>query len=124
MNKVEAAKVMYEHERDVVFESLAEDVAKAFGTSLHELRITPRPANTFHRLVPMKGHEKDLVVSMYEVASHIAKFVTSISVYSDMNGAGSYADDITEKAIAMLCDCSPLVPNSHHESCPAVVLIK
>lgn len=124
MKKHEATKVMLDHSRDVVFEDLAEDVAKAFGYTLHNLRIAPRPAESFSRLIPIPGHEKDFCVSMHELARKIAETETKAKIYSNMNGAGSFAQDITEKSIAMLCDCSPLIPNSHANDCPAVVLIK
>ena len=124
MNKIEATKALLDYSRDVIFEDLAQDIAKAFGYSLHDLRLAPQPANTFHRLVPVPGHEKDMCVSVYELASRIAKGETKQKPSSGMNGIGSYAQDITEKAIGMLCDCTPLVPSSHANDCPAVVLIK
>ena len=107
MTKAKANKLMLEHSRDIVAPSFANKIVQAYGQSLKSLGIKAYPAKEFEVI---SYNPKALSVSMYEVAQALCQRITGVYVQTMMNGRGSGAQDITEKAVAKLeamSDSSP-----------------
>lgn len=98
MTKTKALEQMRKYSRNVVDPELARKIAKAFGYSLKDLEITARKVDQFYRMNYSEETAKLTAVSIYELAQGLNLAIVGKQVYSNMNGLGSYADDITEKA--------------------------
>jgi hypothetical protein len=101
MTKAKALKLMGEYSRDVVEPSFAQKITKAFGFSLSDLGVASKKISEFpimhtEEVRNLKG------VAMYGVARALVYKLTGITLYSNMNGRGSAADDIVSKAIDVL----------------------
>lgn len=90
---------MLENSRTIVDPAFANSIAKAYGQTLKSLGIMAVRAEAYHTNI---YNPKAMSVSIYEVAKELCFKVTGIDVHSGMHGKGSYAEDITEKAIAEL----------------------
>ena len=101
MTKAKAKKLMLEYSREVVEPAFASKITQAFGFSLSDLEIKPRPLSTFPILVSEES-KSIKAVAMKDVARELALKITGERVYSNMNGHGSSAEDITRKAIALI----------------------
>lgn len=100
MTKTKAIKLMLENSRAVVDPAFASEIAKAFGYTLSKLGIKPTKNSQFNRLNYANPNLKS--VAIYLLAKMIAFNEKQVEVSSGMHGAGSYAEDITEKACAVL----------------------
>lgn len=102
MTKDEALKVLHECNRAVISLEDAEQIAKAFGETLESLNTTAIENYRHHRLNYREDEAEMPTVAVYQLARDLAKKLTGEEVYSNMNGQGSYAEDISEKSIKLL----------------------
>ena len=103
LTKARALKLMLECGRELVEPKMVEDIAKVFGTSLKKLGLKPQKTSSF-RVIPYKDCDEELGVSMYEFAQKLVLDKKGINITSEMNGIGSYAEDITKQAVRELMD--------------------
>ena len=115
--------MMYEASRDVVSPFVAASMLSPW-TTLKKLKLNPRKLKDFKHLAYNLAEAEEYGISVSEVVTALAKSLGAETYYSQYEGEGKRHQDIVEHYIACLCDCTPLVPNSHHETCPAVVLVK
>jgi hypothetical protein len=102
MTKYEATESLKEYSRNVVKPDLAINIAKAFGYTLADLDIQTRKTKDFQRM-NYSNQTGDLeAVSISALAKNLCLKVTGIEVTSEMNGTGSYAQDITDKAVEQI----------------------
>jgi len=102
MTKTKALELMLEYSRQVIDPALARKIAKAFGYILTDLGIHAQKVSSFHRMTYNAETENLTAVSIYHLAQELALKETGTKVESRMNGQGSYAQDITEKAVEIL----------------------
>lgn len=102
MTKTKALKEMTEYARYVLNPSFAREIAKAFGYTLKDLGLQPQKTKTFHRLNYSADTADLQSVACYDLARELAFKVTGERVETGMNGRGSAAQDLTEKAVALL----------------------
>jgi len=103
MTKAKAKKLMLEYARLVISPTLANKIAQAFGYSLKELNLVPTKVKDFHRMNYTKETAELKAISVHQLAQAIAeKKNPNITIQSMMNGMGSMAEDITEKAIKLI----------------------
>ncbi len=100
MTKTKAIKLMLENSRAVVDPAFASEIAKAFGYTLSKLGIKSAKNSEHNRLRYSNPNLKS--VAIYELAKNLVREEKQVIVQSMMNGRGSYAEDITEQACAIL----------------------
>ena len=101
MTQAKAKKLMLEYARDVVQPSFASKITQAFGFSLSDLGIKPQKVSEF-AIISADETKSLLAVSMSDVARALAQEVAGIIVSSNLNGRGSSAQDIAEKAVKLI----------------------
>lgn len=92
---------MIEHSRDVVEPTFASKITQAFGFSLSDLGIKPRPVSSFPILYAEESKTLK-AVAISDVARQLALQITGQEVYSNLMGRGSSAQDIVEKSLALI----------------------
>jgi hypothetical protein len=102
MTKQKALCLLLEYSREVVELSFASKIMKALGHNLSELQTKPASLKSFRRLTYNPKFANTKAISISELAREIAEQKSGESIRSMMNGAGSYADDITEQAVKVL----------------------
>jgi hypothetical protein len=95
LTRHESLQEMLTHSRGILRPQYAKTLTGAWGVP--PLRAIPnRVGNSPAVSLRIKG------VACYQVAQHILTTVLGQAVRSDMPGAGSFAGDITEKAVRLL----------------------
>lgn len=122
MTKAEAAKEMFQYSRDLVSPIVMAGMIAPW-TTLKKLKVNPRKLKSFTRALYHPDDANDPAYAVSEVVEKLALSLGANKYYSPFEGEGIRRDDIVKHYIQTLCDCTPLVPNSHHKSCPAVVTI-
>lgn len=95
---------MLEASRRVCDPNYAEDLLKPFGQTLKSVGIKPIKTNQMYRLNYAEEDAEKPSVAIYDLAQSLAQKLTGIRVSSGMHGQGSYAQDITEKAVSLIED--------------------
>lgn len=102
MTKQEAKQTMLELSRAVIDPKMAEEIAAAFGETLASLKLQSMATKDFNRLNYTAETAELPSIAVYQLAKALAEKLTEEWVRSEMNGKGSYAEDITKKAVALL----------------------
>lgn len=102
MTKAKAIKLMNEYSRLVIDPALASKMAQAFGYTLPELGLKSQKVSSFARLTYSEETKNLSAISVYRLAQEIAFKISGVRVSSEMHGTGSYAQDITEKALEII----------------------
>lgn len=102
MTKQKALCLLLQYSREVVEPSLASKIVKALGYNLSELESAPKKLKTFHRLNYNPQFANTEAISISSIAKEIAELKSGEKIYSNINGAGSYADDIVKQSVEIL----------------------
>jgi len=103
MTKEQAYKEMLENSRALVSPKFAEEIAKAFGQNLQTLNIMAMPTKYFYRANFSKETQDLNSVSINLLASRLVEKLTKEEAPKGIfHGAGSNAEWITEKSVAVL----------------------
>ena len=100
--KEEAKETLLENSRRVCDPDYADDLLKPFGESMKSLGLASAPTKNFSRLNYLEADADKPSVAIYNLAQDLAQKLTGERVSSGMHGRGSYAEDITKKAVALL----------------------
>src|ERR1700682_4211578 len=84
MTSLKAIQTMRLGARSVIGPRRAEEIANAFGRSLGDLGIRPRPIATMHRANHGEGDEHASVVAMAELACALAGITMELPYYSTL----------------------------------------
>lgn len=100
--KETSKQAMLDNSRSVCDPEYAEDLLRPFGQTLESLGIKPIPSKLMNRLNYALEDADRQSVPIYELSQKLAYELTGERVTSGMYGRGSYAQDVTEKAVALL----------------------
>jgi hypothetical protein len=102
MTKTKALKQLKEYSRNVITPEFASKIAQAFGYTLKDLHLKSTKVEDFGRLNYTPETAKLKAIETSRLANELCYKITGEYVESNMMGSGSYAQDITEKAVAKI----------------------
>ena len=102
MTKAKAMSMLKENARYLIDPKFASKIAQAFNLTLKDLGMKAIPTQQYGRVSYTEETAKLPSIATYQLAENICLKITGTTVSSNKFGRGSYAQDITYKAVSIL----------------------